>query len=72
MWKVGFSGEGKPRDVFLAEGETGQSLWTLNRASNPVEKEEEDRVLEAKLQACLRAVFHKYVYDSAPKPSPSL
>ncbi|EIW57670.1 actin-domain-containing protein [Trametes versicolor FP-101664 SS1] len=58
LWKVGFSGEGKPRDVFLAEGETGQSLWTLNRASNPVEREEEDRVLEAKLQACLRAVFH--------------
>ncbi|KAI0636041.1 actin family [Trametes polyzona] len=58
LWKVGFSGEGKPRDVFLAEPESGQSLWTLNRASNPAEREEEDRVLEAKLQACLRSVFH--------------
>ncbi|KAI0359740.1 actin-domain-containing protein [Trametes cingulata] len=58
VWKVGFSGEGKPRDVFLAENETGRSLWTLNRASKPAEREEEDRVLEAKLQACLRSVFH--------------
>ncbi|KAI0663820.1 actin-domain-containing protein [Cubamyces menziesii] len=58
IWKVGFSGEGKPRDVFLAEEDTGQSLWTLNRASKPAEREEEDKVLEAKLQACLRSVFH--------------
>ncbi|KAI0775099.1 actin-domain-containing protein [Trametes elegans] len=58
IWKVGFSGEGKPRDVFLAESDTARSLWTLNRASNPADREEEDRVLEAKLQACLRSVFH--------------
>ncbi|OSC96885.1 actin-like ATPase domain-containing protein [Trametes coccinea BRFM310] len=58
VWKVGFSGEGKPRDVFLAEPETGKSLWSLNRASKPADREEEDRVLEAKLQACLRSVFH--------------
>ncbi|KAH9847690.1 actin-domain-containing protein [Lenzites betulinus] len=58
LWKVGFSGEGKPRDVFLADGETGGSLWTLNRASKLAEREEEDRILEAKLQACLRSVFH--------------
>ena len=67
VWKVGFSGEGKPRDVFLAEEETGQSLWTLNRASKPAEREEEDRVLEAKLQACLRSVFHKCVHGSPSK-----
>ncbi|KAI0833618.1 actin-domain-containing protein [Trametes gibbosa] len=58
LWKVGFSGEGKPRDVFLAEGQTGRSLWTLNRASKLAEREEEDKILEAKLQACLRSVFH--------------
>ncbi|KAI0648997.1 actin-domain-containing protein [Trametes meyenii] len=58
IWKVGFSGEGKPRDVFLADIESGKSLWTLNRATNPADREEEDKVLEAKLQACLRAVFH--------------
>ncbi|KAI0367989.1 actin-domain-containing protein, partial [Pilatotrama ljubarskyi] len=58
VWKVGFSGEGKPRDVFLADSESGRSLWTLNRASKPADRDEEDRVLEAKLQACLRSVFH--------------
>ena len=62
IWKVGFSGEGKPRDVFYAAGDSAESLWTLNRASKPAEREEEDRILEAKLQACLRSVFHKYVY----------
>lgn len=45
--------------MFLAEPETGKSLWSLNRASKPTDREEEDRVLEAKLQACLRSVFHK-------------
>ncbi|KAI0707248.1 actin-domain-containing protein [Earliella scabrosa] len=58
VWKVGFSGEGKPRDVFCAGGESGEPLWTLNRASKPAEREEEDRILEARLQACLRSVFH--------------
>ncbi|CDO68469.1 hypothetical protein BN946_scf184754.g3 [Trametes cinnabarina] len=58
IWKVGFSGEGKPRDVFLAEPDTGRSLWSLNRAPKPADRAEEDRVLEAKLQACLRSLFH--------------
>ncbi|KAH9944842.1 actin family [Amylocystis lapponica] len=58
VWKVGFSGEGKPRDVFYARGDTTAALWTLNRAANPRDRDEEDRMLEARLQACLRAVFH--------------
>lgn len=58
IWKVGFSGEGKPRDVFLAGADIGQPLWTLNRATAPGEKEEEDKLLEARLQKCLRSVFH--------------
>ncbi|KAI0271551.1 fungal-specific actin related protein [Gloeopeniophorella convolvens] len=53
VWKVGFSGEGRPRDVFFVG-----PLWGLQRSSDPIEREEEDRVLEAKLQAHLRAVFH--------------
>ncbi|KAH9928381.1 actin-domain-containing protein [Fomitopsis serialis] len=57
LWKVGFSGEGKPRDVFTAE-EHGSSLWTLNRATKPAEREGEDKMLEARLQDRLRAVFH--------------
>lgn len=66
VWKVGFSGEGKPRDVFTA-GDNGASLWTLNRASKPAEREEEDRMLEARLQSQLRMVFHECVHAS---PSP--
>lgn len=61
LWKVGFSGEGKPRDVFYARGESGTSVWTLNRAPGLLEREEEDRLLEARLQTSLRFVFHKCV-----------
>ncbi|THH15556.1 hypothetical protein EW146_g4932 [Bondarzewia mesenterica] len=53
IWKVGFSGEGRPRDVFLV----GQ-LWGLRRAPDMAQSEEEDRVLEARLQIRLREVFH--------------
>lgn len=60
VWKVGFSGEGRPRDVFCAGGESGEPLWSLNRAVEASEREEEERLLESKLQACLRAVFHEY------------
>ncbi|RDB26426.1 Actin-related protein 10 [Hypsizygus marmoreus] len=58
VWKVGFSGEGRPRDVFLADGNSGTSLWNLRRATDPVERSEEERLLEVKLQGCLRSVFH--------------
>jgi actin-related protein 10 len=61
IWKVGFSGEGRPRDVFYAGGPSGESLWTLSRATNPSDREEEDRVLQAKIQARLRSVFHEFV-----------
>lgn len=58
IWKVGFSGEGKPRDVVLAGGTTGQSLWNLRRATDSLERMEEDKLLEIKLKGCLRSVFH--------------
>ena len=54
IWKVGFSGEGRPRDVFAVDG-----LWGLRRASNIDDREEEDRLLEARIQDQLRAVFHE-------------
>lgn len=53
IWKVGFSGEGRPRDVFMVG-----PLWGLRRAPDMAQREEEDRVLEARLQAKLREVFH--------------
>lgn len=66
VWKVGFSGEGKPRDVLYADTRTRKPLWTLNRASSLSDREEEDRLLEARLQTCLRAVFHEYARTTIP------
>ncbi|TFY71081.1 hypothetical protein EVG20_g1922 [Dentipellis fragilis] len=53
IWKVGFSGEGRPRDVF----HVGR-LWSLRRAAVLSDREEEDRLLEVMLQQHLRRVFH--------------
>ncbi|KAJ6623966.1 actin-domain-containing protein [Mycena sp. CBHHK59/15] len=58
IWKVGFSGEGRPRDVFYARGVNDPPLWNLSRATDPVEKAEQERLLEVKLETCLRSVFH--------------
>jgi hypothetical protein len=60
IWKVGFSGEGRPRDVFYAV-DPSNTLWSLSRAANPRERAEEDRMLEIRLQKCLRSVFHECV-----------
>src|ERR1700722_2168773 len=68
IWKVGFSGEGRPRDVFCASGKSGAALWNLCRAADPSECAEEDRMLEVTLQQCLRSVFHKYVHSLYPVP----
>ncbi|KAI0322262.1 actin-domain-containing protein [Amylostereum chailletii] len=53
IWKVGFSGEGRPRDVSFVG-----PMWGLRRAAELVERDEEDRLLEARIQTHLRAVFH--------------
>lgn len=58
IWKVGFSGEGRPRAVFYAGG-NGQALWNLARASDISERSEEDKMLRLKLESCLRSVFHE-------------
>jgi actin-related protein 10 len=65
IWKVGFSGEGRPRDVSFGDGQDGQALWKLTRATNQLDREEEDRMLQAKLQDKLRSVFHECVPSSA-------
>ncbi|KII85085.1 hypothetical protein PLICRDRAFT_116486 [Plicaturopsis crispa FD-325 SS-3] len=59
IWKVGFSGEGRPRDVFCPDRKAGAALWRLGRASDQVERAEEDRLLAVKLEKYLRAVFHE-------------
>lgn len=59
IWKVGVSGEGRPRDVFYADGEDGASLWGLERKTDPAERAEEERMLAIYLERSLRAVFHE-------------
>jgi len=54
VWKVGFSGEGRPRDVFFVS-----PLWGLQRSPHPSQREDEERLLAAQLQTHLRAVFHE-------------
>ncbi|KAG6865792.1 hypothetical protein C0991_011784 [Blastosporella zonata] len=58
IWKVGFSGEGRPRDVFLTDKKLGGSLWNLRRATDLAERAEDEKLLEVNLQRCLRSVFH--------------
>ena len=55
IWKVGFSGEGRPRDVFVVKH------WNLGNytGKDSLERIEEERVLELELQDRLRAVFFK-------------
>lgn len=58
IWKVGFSGEGRPREVLYAGGKSGTALWGLERAVNPADKAEENKLLSINLERCLRSVFH--------------
>ncbi|KAF7312503.1 Fungal specific actin related protein [Mycena indigotica] len=58
IWKVGFSGEGRPRDVFYAGGVNEKPLWTLGLGSDSAEEVEKERVLEIRLEHHLRSVFH--------------
>lgn len=68
IWKVGFSGEGRPRNVFWSKSATGNALWGLSRATDLIERAEEDRILEINLERCLRAVFHEYGFELAQFP----
>lgn len=59
IWKVGFSGEGKPRDVFYANSNHSESLWSWSRPTDPSARAEEDRILEINIEKCMRSVFHE-------------
>jgi len=57
-WKVGFSGEGKPRQVYqVVQAENEPTLWSWHSSRSQEEYEEADRMLAARLQDALRAVF---------------
>lgn len=60
IWKVGFSGEGRPRDVFVV-GDDGAGLWELSSLLDPLRRDENDRQLEIRMQHHLRSIFHEYV-----------
>ena len=47
IWKVGFSGEGKPRDVFYGAGDSAKAFWKFTRASDPADRVE-DKLLDAR------------------------
>ncbi|KDQ14960.1 hypothetical protein BOTBODRAFT_159018 [Botryobasidium botryosum FD-172 SS1] len=58
VWKVGFSGEGKPRAILCVAPEG--SLWNVESfaaSKRSDEREEEERVLEHRIQDRLRSVF---------------
>ena len=60
VWKTGFSGEGRPRDVFFAEEGERTALWDRERCRGSAEQEEEEgRMLKVKLQDKLRRMFHE-------------
>lgn len=57
VWKVGFSGEGKPRHVgVVGQGPQG-TLWGSTQKYTTEEREEADRMLAQRLQDRLRSVF---------------
>jgi len=59
IWKVGFSGEGRPRDVFYADGPQSKPLWNLGHPIDEADRIEEGKLLEMRLQQTLRSVFHE-------------
>jgi actin-related protein 10 len=61
IWKVGFSGEGKPRDVFYADPKNYGPLWSWSRATDPAEKVEQDNMLAVNLERCMYALCHSRV-----------
>lgn len=58
IWKVGFSGEGRPREVFsVADPKTGAPLWPDFSGKSTAERDDALITLENKLQDILRNAF---------------
>jgi actin-related protein 10 len=71
VWKVGFSGEGRPRDVFVtASPKYGSSLWSFSFGKTAAEQTDALILLEQRLQDLLRSVFFECVlHDYLPNVS---
>jgi actin-related protein 10 len=65
VWKIGFSGEARPRAVFRVQGRNGSPLWSLNIASSSQQEEEEHKILYNTLHLELRRVFQRYRFLSS-------
>lgn len=62
VWKVGYSGEARPRAVFRVQSQAGGPLWSVMRSNTShEEQQEEHKLLFYTLQHELRKVFHKSV-----------
>ena len=66
VWKIGFSGEGRPRDVLFATDDERPYLWGLSRPMSHLHGEESEKILEAELQALFRKAFHECVDRTFP------
>lgn len=61
VWKVGFSGEGRPRDVFVVKRTASSVPASTSRARDSIDEVEKERLMELELQDRLRGVFFKWV-----------
>lgn len=58
VWKIGFSGESRPRDVLYAGSKlTAAVCKSFDMASTQAERDEDERMLQVLLQDRLRAMF---------------
>ncbi|KAF8312521.1 actin-like ATPase domain-containing protein [Clavulina sp. PMI_390] len=58
VWKVGFSGEGRPREVFaVSDPRTGAPLWPDFSGRSTAERDDALITMENRLQDILRKVF---------------
>ncbi|KAG8914141.1 hypothetical protein FRC00_000787 [Tulasnella sp. 408] len=60
VWKVGFSGEGRPRDVFLVKHTSSSVPASASGVRDSIDEVEKERLMELELQDCLRSVFFNY------------
>lgn len=66
VWKVGFSGEGRPREVFsVSDPKTGTPLWPDFSGKSTAERDDSLITLENKLQDILRNVYFEYATSYA-------
>ncbi|KAG8930195.1 hypothetical protein FRC01_003164 [Tulasnella sp. 417] len=74
VWKVGFSGEGRPRDVFVVKQTLYSASASASGVRDSIDEVEKERLMELELQDRLRGVFFNYrapptIIRAAAQPS---